>query len=82
MVKYYAYSLPKQTICLPPSSRLALTCELLNATSPGDQASFSPLAAADLLGHVGGLPQSLSSVSWPSRRCRNASSVSGRSGNR
>ena len=26
-------------------------------TCPGDQASFRPLAAADLLGDVGGLPQ-------------------------
>ena len=29
-----------------------------------------------------GLPQPLSSVTWPSRNCRNVSSVSGRSGNR
>ena len=28
-----------------------------------------------------GLPQPLSSVTWPSRNCRNASRVSGRSGN-
>jgi hypothetical protein len=82
IARYNACSLPHLPLGLSYFARLTLTRALLNAPRLADQASFRPLTSSGLPRRTWRFPPYLSALRWPSRNCRNASSVSGRSGNR